>query len=459
MLDSYLLNGMIESVRLFEERPRTFTAVSTDTRKLENGNLFVPLVGDRFNGHDFLEAAISRGAVAALWQVDQPHPASLPADFQLYFVKNTLRALQQMAKAYREKINPIVIGITGSNGKTTTKDLLSSILSLHKQTHKTEGNYNNHIGLPLTMLAMPPSCHYLIVEMGMSDFGEIALLSELARPDWAIVTNIGDSHMEQVGSRAGIAKAKMEIKQGLKREGVVILDGDEPLLEPYMDERTCTVGFASKCDVVVSNVHATENGYTFNYQSSLAVKLPLLGKHNVKNASYCITLARKLDLPDELIAKGLHNVSLTNMRLERQVGKYGELIINDAYNASPTSMKAALETLKALPNFKKYIAVLGDIYELGKDEELLHRSIADAISEPITDLVFIGNNAQWIADEWKKKNKAHISVFQTDSREKVAAYLRTIVDAHSVVLFKASRGMKLEDIIESYQNNRKGDDE
>ncbi len=458
MLSSTLLAGLTDSIRLEEESPKHFTSVSTDTRHLTKGALFVPLIGDRFNGHDFIDVAIKSGASAAIWQIDQPLPKELPEDFQLYFVKDTLITLQQMAKAYRQKVNPNVIAVTGSNGKTTTKDLLSAVLSLHGETYKTQGNYNNHIGLPLTLLCMPSTSKYVILEMGMSGYGEIALLSQLAIPDEAIVTNIGESHMEQLGSREGIAKAKMEICEGLKDGGSVILDGDEPLLTPYMNDQSYSVGFSDACDAVVSAIQPSETGYSFTYASTSRFEIPLLGKHNVKNAAYCIAIAKKLGLSDDMIRQGLRNVSLTSMRLERQLGKNGETIINDAYNASPTSMIAAIETLKALPDFNKRIAVLGDMFELGQNEEAMHRSVVQAISAPLTHLVVVGEKAQWISDEWNKSADQTIAMYSTTSKSDAAAYLRTIVDEKSAVLFKASRGMKLEEIIENYQSKERRND-
>lgn len=459
MLTPSLLQGLTESIRLQEHSIESFSSVSTDTRSTAKGALFVPLIGDRFNGHHFFDAAVTSGASAALWQTDQPLPDTLPDHFQIYFVKDTLVALQQMAKAYRQQVNPIVIAITGSNGKTTTKDLLSAVLSLHGQTYKTQGNYNNHIGLPLTLLAMPSTCEYVILEMGMSGYGEIALLSQLALPDEAIVTNIGESHMEQLGSREGIAKAKMEIRAGLKNGGTVLIDGDEQLLMPYHNEQSYSVGFSDDCDAVISSVQSSQVGYSFSVASDGKFELPLLGKHNVKNAAYCIVLARKLGLSEEMIRQGLSAVSLTGMRLERKLGRKGEVIINDAYNASPTSMIAAIETLKAMPNVQKRIAVLGDMFELGQNEERLHRSVVQAISAPLTHLVFVGEKAQWIADEWRQQGDGSISVFANGSKNEAAVYLRSIVDQQSAVLFKASRGMKFEEIIEHYQSMERGNDE
>lgn len=453
MLTSSLLESLTISTRL-NETEQSFTAVSTDTRTIVEGALFVPLKGERFNGHDYVDAAIKSGAQAALWEEGQPVPAALPDDFQLYVVKDTLFALQEMASAYRVKINPKVIGITGSNGKTTTKDILASLLSLEGETYKTQGNYNNHIGLPLTILAMPSTCKYLILEMGMSGYGEIERLSKIAKPDLAIVTNIGESHMEQLGSRAGIAKAKMEIKEGLSPAGFLFIDSDEPLLDGWKQSSIMRVGF-NHADILVENVAATVDGYQFDIEGH-HFELSLLGKHNVKNAAYCIAVARKFGLATSKIQTGLRQISLTSMRLEKLTGDKGELIVNDAYNASPTSMIAAIDALKAIPSYEKRVVVLGDMFELGTEEEALHKSVAQVITPPITHVLTLGDRAKWIYEE-----ASHISSSSTfdeiahfTTKQELADHLSKLVDQKTVILFKASRGMKLEEVITAYQDKQ-----
>ncbi|WP_100404567.1 UDP-N-acetylmuramoyl-tripeptide--D-alanyl-D-alanine ligase [Bacillus solitudinis] len=455
MLTSKLIESTLLSTRL-QEGERFFRCVSTDTRSLQPNDLFVPLVGEIFNGHTFIQQAIKNGAAAALWAKSESIPDKLPDSFQLYIVEDTLVSLQQMAKNYREQINPNVIAITGSNGKTTTKDIVYSLLSSVSKTIKTQGNYNNHIGLPLTILSMPVTCEFLILEMGMSGFGEIELLSHIASPNEAIVTNIGESHMEQLGSREGIAKAKMEILAGLQINGNVYLDGDEPLLVPYYQNETIKIGFAKENEVVIEQIHATDEGFRFKLEEEI-YSLPLLGEHNVKNATYAIVLAKKLGLSYEQIQKGLSTISLSGMRLEKMKGQHGELIINDAYNASPTSMMAAVNAIKHIPNYQKRIIVLGDMYELGANEEKLHRSVAGVIDGSITHFVAIGEKGKWIFDEWKKHHsiKTEGELFEADSLEKAARHLAGLVNQNTVVLFKASRGMKLEQLIDKYQAIRK----
>ncbi|WP_078554850.1 UDP-N-acetylmuramoyl-tripeptide--D-alanyl-D-alanine ligase [Bacillus alkalicellulosilyticus] len=449
MIEAKLVDAISSGSRHENQSLSHFASVSTDSRvKRENG-LFIPLVGERFDGHDYILDAIQGGATASIWQKDKPIPESLPQTFQLYYVEDTLAALQELSKKYLQAVNPIVVGVTGSNGKTTTKDILEAVLSTSYKTHKTQGNYNNHIGLPLTILAMPKDCELIILEMGMSDFREIALLSEIAAPDYAIVTNIGESHIQNLGSREGIAKAKMEIAEGLKANGVVIFDGDEPLLQSYRNPSTLTCGFNDKNYYQVTDCIGDERGYSFTINdSSFQYQLPLLGKHNIKNALYAIVVAKKLQISDSLINKGLTEISLTGMRLERKEGLNGSLVINDAYNASPTSMKAAVSVIKGIGNFTKRIVILGDIYELGMNEEELHRSVAEVIDEPITHAWLVGEKGKWIYDELQKRQSHRMDIRRYETKEDVSKDVIPLLTEDTIVLIKASRGLKLETVVE-----------
>ncbi|MCD8500627.1 MAG: UDP-N-acetylmuramoyl-tripeptide--D-alanyl-D-alanine ligase [Bacillaceae bacterium] len=239
-----------------------FKTVFIDSRLQVEQGLFIPIIGERFDGHEFIFDAIKNGAVATLWDVSKPIPNELiESQFPVFYVNDTLTALQQLAKHYLEFVKPRVIAVTGSNGKTSTKDLIESVVSQVYKTHKTKGNYNNHIGLPLTILSMPSDCEVIILEMGMSDFGEISLLSRIANPDFAVITNIGESHIEQLGSREGIATAKYEIIDGLKEKGVVILDGDEPLLKVYQHECLITCGYDTNNHFQITHYQMDEKWY------------------------------------------------------------------------------------------------------------------------------------------------------------------------------------------------------
>ncbi|MEK4565419.1 UDP-N-acetylmuramoyl-tripeptide--D-alanyl-D-alanine ligase [Alkalihalobacillus sp. FSL R5-0424] len=452
-----LVKAVSTSLRITDNVNAVYTSVSIDTRTLQQNALYVPISGERFDGHQFIERAIEQGAKASIWQKDVPVPEGLPADFQLYFVEDTLLALQKLAKLYRHEVKPKVIGVTGSNGKTTVKDMLASILSFAGTTYKTQGNYNNHIGLPLTILGMPADCQFLILEMGMSGFGEIHLLSTLSEPDAAIITNIGESHMEQLGSREGIAKAKAEIRDGLVAGGTLYIDGDEPLLQTLQGEDVCTVGFQEHNHNQVTNILAQATGFQFTLQSVGDLTLPMLGKHNVKNAALAASLAKGLGVTLAHIQEGLEQVKISGMRLERLVGEQGELIINDAYNASPTSMRASIDALKELDGFTHYIAVLGDMYELGANEKALHEQIADSIEAPITHLVTVGDKGKWLYDATKQQKAEGITMDHAPTVQEAAMLIKPYLNEQTVVLLKASRGLKLESILNYLKESGKGE--
>lgn len=431
--------------------------VFTNSKEHVNNALFIPIKGERFDGHDFIHEAVENGAVATFWKKDKPLPEALLDKVTFILVQDTLTALQQTAEKFLKLVRPTVVAITGSNGKTTTKDLVSSIVSTTFQTHKTQGNYNNHIGMPLTILAMDEDCEVLILEMGMNDFGEISFLSKLAKPNFAIITNIGDSHLEKLITRENIAKAKLEIVDGLESGGTLIVDGDEPLLHRAFDRKqVISCGFNSNCTVQIHLLSSDEHAQTFQIENEETLfTMSMLGKHNVKNASYAIVLAKQLGISDENIQAGLNRVDLTGMRLERQTGKHGALLINDAYNASPTSMIAALQSLLLLKNYPKKIAVLGDMYELGKEEERLHKKVAEHINDDIDAVFCVGKKGKWIGEALFEKNfQGKVFIFEEINTDLIES-LERFLSEETVVLFKASRGMKLERVIEHFVDGSK----
>ncbi|MFQ3545842.1 UDP-N-acetylmuramoyl-tripeptide--D-alanyl-D-alanine ligase [Halobacillus rhizosphaerae] len=420
--------------------------VMTDTRKEAKQSLFVPIVGDAFDAHDFLKQAIQQGAVAALWQENRALPKFVPTDFPVFYVKDTTEALQQLAEYYLRKINPLVIGVTGSNGKTTTKDMAASVLSTIYNTHKTAGNFNNHIGLPLTVLSMPEGTEALVLEMGMNNAGEISLLSRLATPDYAIITNIGESHLENLGSREAIASAKAEILEGLKPNGKVIIDGDEALLAQLKkEERSISCGFKQLCNYTISVEAAEDNRSVFSV-NGIRYELPMAGSHNVKNAAFVIALCEQLQMPTKSIQQGLNHLTMSGMRFEKHEGIKGSLIINDAYNASPTSMKAVIEVVHQLQAKKHKVLVLGDMFELGEKSLALHAGVGEAIPAGIHAVYTLGNQAKEISTAAAAKNPQMEVYHFTDKKELISQLLNTITE-DTVVLLKASRKMKLEELL------------
>ncbi len=410
--------------------------VATDSRDDNADGLFVPIIGARVDGHDYIEAAIKQGAIVTFWEQDRPLPEGIIA----IPVASPLTALQEAAARYLAEINPKVVAITGSNGKTSTKDMIAVVLGETFKTHKTAGNFNSDVGLPLTVLRMPRDTEVAVLEMGMNGFGQIELLSKLAKPDIAFVTNIGESHGEQVGGREGIAKAKLEIKAGLKPDGVLIVDADEPLLNEAGGYR---VGYDSTADGKLEVVEATFDASIFRYNNEL-YELKVLGAHQIRNAAYAIACGLKFGLGHDTIQRGLDRVQLTSMRMEKRM--FGDAhLVNDAYNASPTSMIAAVETIKTLEGFSRRVLVLGDMYELGTEEVAQHEQVGHAITAPVTDCVLIGEKAKWIA---AGITDPRVNVTMVPTVEEAKVLLGSYQRPQTVILLKASRGLALERLVQ-----------
>jgi len=442
---------MAGSVETFEQYANVqINGITIDSRKIEAGQLFIPFKGERTDGHQYVADAIKQGAAAAFWQKDVPNP---PENLPLIFVDDSLKAIQALAKSYLRQLNVKVVGITGSNGKTSTKDITTSLLSLKYKVQKTEGNYNNHLGLPLTVLGLEEDTDIAVLEMGMSGRGEIDFLSRLAEPDIAVITNIGESHMQDLGSREGIAEAKLEILNGLKDKGRFIYFGDELLLSSRMKNSkvdTKTFGMDHANDLYPLEINALENGSVFHINKiASSFQLPVLGNHNILNALAAMLVAEYFDIPYEEMNKGLQSLKLTNMRMELVEGKSGVKIINDAYNASPTSMLAAIDVLKKLPGYDQKIAVLGDMLELGDKEESFHYQMGERL-EGVDYVLTYGKLGSFIAEGAKTVLPAD-RVFTFFEKEPLIDKLVSYLNEETVVLVKASRGMKLEEIVKAIQ--------
>nr|WP_279017876.1 UDP-N-acetylmuramoyl-tripeptide--D-alanyl-D-alanine ligase [Staphylococcus schleiferi] len=421
--------------------------VTIDSRKIEKGQLFIPFKGENVDGHQYAEQALRDGAGATFFEAQ--NSVEFPQAGPVIVVSDTLVALQQLAKAYLQYVSPTVIAVTGSNGKTTTKDMIENVLAGHYRVQKTQGNYNNEIGMPLTILNLNKDTEISILEMGMSGFHEIELLSTIAQPDFAIITNIGESHLQDLGSREGIAKAKFEIVKGLKPGGYFIYDGDEPLLQPHVDTlesaKVISIGRNASNDVQCEIVSHHDEGIVFKLNDNEQYSIPVLGEHNMRNAAIAITVARALNIQHDEIQQQLNQLQLTDMRMQKFKAKNGALIINDAYNASPTSMKAAIETLTLLEGNK--ILILGDVLELGAQSKIMHASVGQYLDgKGINGLYTFGEAAM----EIHEKGKHHVDeAIHFDTKEKMIRYLTSIVDQGDVVLVKASRGMRLEEVVEA----------
>jgi UDP-N-acetylmuramoyl-tripeptide--D-alanyl-D-alanine ligase len=428
--------------------------VCIDTRKLEKGNLFIPFSGQHTDGHQYVEKAIEQGAAAALWQRNVPNP---PEHLPILIVDDTLEAIQQLAKSYLNQLDVKVIGITGSNGKTTTKDMVANLLSLEYKVQKTEGNYNNHIGLPITILQLKEDTEIAVLEMGMSARGEIEFLSNLANPDAVIITNIGESHLLDLGSREGIAEAKLEIIKGLKKNGYIVYLGDEPLLHDRLkhyegDATIHTFGRATNNTLYPTQITTSDTGSYFKVNGhDEEYFLPVLGTHNIMNALSAMLMATHFSIPFSALNDGFRKLKLTNMRMELVEGANGEKIINDAYNASPTSMKAALDLVSQLPGYEQKIVVLGDMLELGPQEEEFHYEIGKSLNpEKINYIFTYGPLANHIANGAKEVLPAD-HVFTFSEKTSLIDQLKKCTNERTLVLVKASRGMKLEEVVAGLQ--------
>lgn len=427
------------------------TGVSINSKAISPGNLFIPIVRLK-NGHDYVEEAIQQGAIASLWEKSQPNP---PKGIPLIFVDDTLIALQHLARSYRNQLSVDVIGVTGSNGKTTTKDLINSVLGTTYKVHKTKGNLNSQIGLPLTILEIEEDCEIVVLEMGMSEHGQIQRLSEIAEPNLAVITMIGQSHIQTLGSREAIADAKLEIVINLKKQGLLIYNGDEPLLK----ERIHTLpnfnhiefirfGESSSNDMYPVSMKEHSTGIDFTLNDEITYFIPLHGKHNVYNAMIAIKVGQQFNLDQQSIKQGLKQVEITEMRFQMLKGKSGTTIINDAWNASPSSVKVAIETFEELVGYKKKIIVLGDMLELGQEEEKYHRDIGQILNPNTIDYIFtIGERAKMIAQEAKVRyTTGNVKAFLT--KEEAITEILSVCNPEDAVLVKGSRGMALEEVVQ-----------
>ncbi len=441
--------GLAETYEAYE-----IEGVSIDSRKIKENQLFVPIVGERFNGHEFLEKAVVGGAKASLWS---RHEAVPPINIPLIFVEDTLEALQNLAKAYRDQINVKVIGITGSNGKTSTKDILAALLGRKYKTYKTLGNLNNHLGVPLSLLAMDEDTEMAVIEMGMSSLGEIQLLSTLATPDGAIITNIGEAHLEDLKSKENILKAKLEILEGLKPQGRFVYNSDDPLLNTIPQktvEKYEVATFGEKGTYVPVLEAIEEEGIRFHLKGLTdSLYLPMLGRHQMYNAAAAIAMAYGLGLGQEEIKTGLLQVDATGARNELIQGR--ELaILNDSYKSNPLSLKAALETLYGIKQYHQKIAVLSDMNGLGEEGQALHRAVAEELDPNQLDyLLTMGPLSAEISSAAKEKFPEGRVIHCNDLKELAEHLRQVIIKKQAIILVKGSREQQLELLVQELRQD------
>ncbi len=436
------------------------TSIVTDSREAESGALFIAIKGERFDGHDYIEQALQRGAVAVIAE-RIPNLQDDELSGRIFVTENSLEAFGKVAKAYKDRIHPRTIAVTGSVGKTTTKEFIYAVANAKYSAHKTTGNFNNEIGLPLSILDMPETTQTCVLELGMSAAGEISRMTKIARPDIAVITNIGNSHVENLGSRENICKAKLEITEGVGEDGYVILNADEPMLFAQKGKLRQNIIFVSLqnplADYRALNIREYDDSTEFDLVACgrvvTNIRIPTIGRHNVYDATYAFAVGVLLGMTDREIELGLMAFKNTGMR--QNIYEYGGItIIEDCYNAGPESMKAAVEVLAGLgeKNGGKTIAVLGDMRELGNFSKQLHMEVGTLVaSRHISQLVTYGKEAANIALGAINHalNPENISInTNTETPEVTANAVYELAAPGDVVLFKASRAVKLECVIE-----------
>lgn len=469
---SNIFKNIIKKTNNLEEKVKIINIknISMDSKKIEEGDLFVAIRG----GNNYIEEALNKGALVVYDKQDSSNHLTKLQKERIFYVDDSIYFLQEFAQKWREYNKAKVIAITGSNGKTTVKDITHNLLSSKYKGKKTDGNYNNHIGLPFTLLRLEEDDEYIILEMGMSDFGEIDLLGKIARPDISIITNIGESHLEFLKTKENVFKAKTEIVRHTK--DTLIINGDDLYLKKINEnkEKSSNINVISiiknQKDNKMSN-KLEENEFEYSLLSMNDEKTTfeisylfknnikknifetnLLGEHNILNTSISIAVAKIMNVEDNLIDQVLRNITLTPMRFQK-IEKKGILFINDAYNASPISMEKSLKTFDKIYKDKKKIAVLGDMLELGDKEREYHENLYEIIENTSIEKVYLfGKRMEDLYKKYlyKKENGSSIlSDFEYyEKKENICELIAKLNENEYVVLLKGSRGMKLEDIID-----------
>jgi len=422
--------------------------VETDSRSIHPGTLFLPLVGDRFDGHAYISAALEGGAAGCITAREPDN--CLPGKFYVK-VDDTQQALRDLAMWYKNRFPIPFIGVTGSVGKTTTKDMLAAVLGVRYKVLKTEGNHNNNVGLPLTLLGLDSSCQIAVVEMGMDKFGEIDYLAGIVQPDVGVITNIGDAHIERLGSRENIFKAKCELLPHIKKDGLLVLNGDDPLLATLKGNTPVPAVFCGQGEGCGYRAQVTGGDGVSHIHCRLTtpnmdreVKIPALGEHMIYPALIAAAVGERFGLTPEQIEEGINQFVPTRMRMNVLRRGSGITILDDTYNANPQSMRAAISALAGSRGSQK-VAILGDMLELGPFAPALHAGVGEYLGTAGVDcLVAVGEQARHIAEGAREAGVPR--VIQCPTREDAKAVLSQVVCPDSTVLVKASRGMKLEEI-------------
>ena len=437
---------------------------SKDTRTIKKGDTYIGIKGEKFDGSSFWKDALNNGAETVIInniKLDEIEEYK-KQNKNIIQVEDTIEAIGEMAsykmKIQKEKYNLKVVGVTGSVGKTSTKDIIANVLSKKYKVLKTEGNNNNHIGLPLTILRLQNE-EIAVIEMGMNHLGEISYLTKIAKPDIAVITNIGTSHIGNLGSRENILKAKLEILEGMDKKKIVINNDNDLLNKWYLENKNNieihTFGIKNESEFNAKNIKLKENSSEFiceNKNEKINIEVPVGGEHFILNALCGLTVGKLLNLNNEEIKKGIKDFKLTAKRMEINHLKNNITIINDSYNASYESMKASISNLKNM-NGERKIAVLGDMFELGDFSEKLHKEVGTEIyKNKIDKLYLIGNYSKFIGEEAEKEGYKKENIFYFENKDELFNNLKNNLKSGDVILIKASNGMKLFEIAEKLKN-------
>lgn len=443
----------------FPEKPiedLVIKGISIDSRKIESHNLFIAIRGERFDGHDFIREALDKGASCVILDVNrfsnkEKFFFSSTKGKRAVLVEDTRTALQKIAKWHRSKFKLIVVGVTGTNGKTTTKEMIAEVLSKKYRVLRSEKSFNNQIGVPLTLLKLTSETEVLVLELGMSQPGEIAILTKMVQPDFGLITNIGPAHLEFMGSLEKIAEAKFELLKDMKEKGTIILNADDPWLyhKGLKEKREVyTYGLEKKADFIAGKISQNGNGFfSFLVNRSYPINLKLLGKHNVYNALAAFSVGSILGVEKNEIKEALENYTPFEWRMELSIID-GIKILNDSYNANPLSMEKALETLKGMKTEGRRIAVLGDMLELGEKSYEFHKKIGEKVKEYGMDYLYtFGKMSLGYAEGATRKGFKREDIFSFQDKKTLLENLLKFLRTGDLILFKGSRKMRLEEIV------------
>ena len=441
----------------YKDMTRMVSGVCIDSRKCTQGNLYIPIIGAHFDGHDFAAQAIEQGAVAVLWQKDHPHP---PQGATVILVDDTQQALSELAKKYRESLDLVMIGITGSNGKTSTKDILCSLLKRKYVTQKTHGNMNNEIGVPLTLLGLSDATQVAIVEMGMENRYEIDALTRLVQPDIAVITNVGEAHLENLGSIENIARAKAEIVHGLKENGVLLFNGEQDVLKLALWQEELPRGTTVKSfghderQDLFSYGDVTQDAGGISFHCNLLAQpasMNVYGKHQVMNALPCIYIARALGMSEAQILEGLADIEQTGLRCDL-VALGAGYVLDDSYKSNRQSVLAALDTLCEF-DIPRRIAILSDMLDMGDQAVRIHYDVGKALGRyPINRVCTYGEMSRFIAQGAINAGVKDVTHYET--KEALQEAVLEELDAPCILLVKGSRGMQMDSIVTYLKERR-----